>query len=107
MKVVKDIGDDPVVLHAFSHLLYTVGSTYAHDGIGWLSTMLAKIENVASGGLEESTVVYLEAFIRRYISENRRLVKTSLVTKQKVLAILDFLIDKASVAAYLAREDIL
>src|SRR5579871_616990 len=106
-RIIEDIGGHPVVLFCLARLVNTVGAIYVHDAVSWLSSILEHDKSLRSGELEENTVYYLDTFVRKYIFHNRSTVKKSDLLKRKLIFILDFLIEKGSVVAYLAREDIL
>lgn len=57
--------------------------------------------------LETNTVFYIEKLTRKYIYLNRNKVKKEIMIKNKLLIVLNFLIERGSVNAYLLREDIL
>ena len=61
----------------------------------------------ANSKLETNTVFYIEKLTRKYIYLYRNKVKTGIKIKNKILIILNFLIERGSVNAYLLREDIL
>ncbi len=106
-RVADDIGDHPAVLYSLSKLLNEVGSNFRSDGIFWISDILEKHPDLAAKELEVNTVFYLENFVGGYVLRNRHKVRTTLKIKTQVLTILNFLLDKGSVSAYLWREDIL
>lgn len=102
--VVEDIGNLPEVFDAVAQFLNEIGSVFLNEGILWISE-LAKKNN--HNKLEKNTIYYVEKLIRKYVYLNRSKVKQDLKTKQKVLVILNFLIERGSVNAYLLREDII
>jgi len=106
-KVAKDIGGYPVVLYSISKVLNDIGSGFRDDGIFWISDMLEKNAGLSSDELEINTVYYLENIVRGYILKNRYKIRTTSQIKNKILIILNFLLAKGSVTAYLLREDIL
>jgi hypothetical protein len=106
-KVANDMGHHPAVLYSISKLLNDIGSGFIDEGIVWLSDMLEKNANLGSEDLEINTVFYMENLARNYVFYNRHAVRTSPNLKKRMLIILNFLIEKASVTAYLIREDIL
>ena len=57
--------------------------------------------------LEVNTVYYLENLVRSFVLRNRQKIRSDQQVKRQILVILDFLLEKASVTAYLLREDIL
>lgn len=103
-KVVKDIGHLPSVLDSIAKLLNEVGSEFLNEGIFWISDM---IEKNSDNKLETNTVYYIEKLIRKYVFINRNKVRQDNKIKNRVLIILNFLIERSSVNAYLLREDVL
>ena len=95
------------VLYSLAKVLYDIGSNFADDGVVWISDLLEKNPDLSSEDLEVNTVYHLEHVLRRYIFSNRHKIRSSPALKKRVILILDFLIEKASVAAYIMREDIL
>ncbi|MBX9906354.1 ATP-binding protein [Patescibacteria group bacterium] len=106
-KVSEEMGGNAPVLYALAKLLNDIGSNFATDGIAWISGLLQKNSNLSHKELEVNTVYYLENLVRSYILKNRQKIKTDPQLKKQILVILDFLLEKASVTAYLLREDIL
>lgn len=106
-KVAEEIGDHPAVLYALSKLLNEIGSDFLNDGIFWISDIFRKNPTLSTEKLEVNTIYYLENLARRYILGNHHKIRTILQIKNQILVMLNFLLEKGSVAAYLLREDIL
>ena len=106
-KAAKDLGRNPATLYSFGRILNGIGSRYLDDGIVWISEMLKDNENLKTDGLETNTVYYLENVVRKFALSKRHKIKTTAKLKVQVMLILDFLIDKGSITAYLIRQDIL
>lgn len=102
--IVRDIGDNPAVLDSISQFLNQIGSDFLDEGVFWISQLVRKNENKELG---INTVYYTALLIRKYIYLNRTKVKHDGKIKAEILIILNFLISKGSVNAYLLREDIL
>ena len=94
-------------LHAIAEMIDGIGSNFIDDGIEWISHMIKNNPNLHSEDLEVNTVYYLENIVRRFVLSNRQKIRASATLKKQLLVILDFLIQKGSVTAYLTREDIL
>ena len=103
----KDIGDHPAVLYSLAKLLNEIGAAFAADGIVWISTILESHPDLRDNELETNTVYYVENLVRGYVLLNREKVRTTPRIKSAVLTILNFLLGKGSVTAYLTREYIL
>ena len=65
------------------------------------------IERNKTNKLETNTIYYIENVVRKYVFLNRSKVRQDIKVKNKILVILNFLIERSSVNAYLLREDIL
>jgi hypothetical protein len=106
-RVAQDLGHHPSVLYSIAKLLNDIGSRFLNDGIVWISEIVTSNPNLRSDELEINTLYYLEKAIRKYVLLNRRLLKTSVQTRTRLVQVLDFLVDRGSVTGYLVREDIL
>jgi hypothetical protein len=106
-EISERIGHCPSTLYSISKLLNDIGSDYLDDGIFWISNMLARNKNLLKLKLEPNTIYYIEKIVRKYIYRNRETVCKEKRIKEKVLTILDFLIEKGSVVGYMLRESIL
>ncbi len=69
--------------------------------------MMDKTPDLVRKELEVNTVYYLENLVRSFVLRNRQKIRSDQQVKRQILVILDFLLEKASVTAYLLREDIL
>lgn len=103
-KIVKDIENHPAVLDSISQFLNQIGSNFLDEGIFWISQLVRRNEKKELG---INTVYYTAILVRKYIYLNRTKVKFDVKIKREILTILNFLVSKGSVNAYLLREDIL
>lgn len=106
-KVAEEIGDNPSVLYSLSKVLNDIGSNFLEDGILWISGILKKNAHLFTDELEVNTIFYIENLVRRYVFTKRQKIKTTTKTKEDVIVILNFLIERDSVTGYLLREDVL
>jgi hypothetical protein len=106
-RVAQDIGDHPAVLYSLAKLLNEIGAAFTADGIFWISAIFESHPDFRDKELETNTVYYLENLIRGYVLLSRERVRTTPQMKSAVLTILNFLLEKGSVTAYLTREYIL
>lgn len=106
-KAAKDLGKNPATLYSLGRILNGIGSRYLDDGVLWISKMISNNENLKTDGLETNTVYYLENIMRKFALAKRQKIKSSVRLKKDVLIILDYLISKGSITAYLIRQDIL
>jgi len=106
-EVSQRIGHCPSTLYALAKLLNGIGSSYINDGIIWISDIIEKNKDLAKKELESNTIYYIENIVRIYIYKNRENIRKTTSLKQKILIILDFLIEKGSVVGYMLRESII
>ena len=106
-EISKRIGASPAALYAFSMLLFGVGSHYLDQGIFWISTIISNNPELVKAKLEINTIYYLENITRRYLLINRDEVRRTKNKKERILTILQFLIEKGSAVGYMVRENIL
>lgn len=106
-KVAEDMGHHPSVLYSISKILNDIGSKFIDEGIIWISNILQKNNELISEELQTNTVYYIENIMRRYILTNRQKVRTSKQIKDRIIVILNFLLERGSITGYLLREDIL
>lgn len=111
MRLIKDVsekmGQHPSVLYSICKLLNDIGSSFVADGLIWISNMLSKHSEYGTLKLERDTSYYLENLVRKYVYEEREKIKKNKRLKQKILVILNFLIEKGSTVGYILRENII
>lgn len=103
----KDMGHVPPVLYSIARLLNTVGAHFEDNGIDWIHNIVSKNNSLKLDDLESNTIYYLEKFIRKFVFLNRQRIKEEIRLKNKVIPILNFIIERGSVHGYLLRESIL
>ncbi|NRH21331.1 ATP-binding protein [Candidatus Gracilibacteria bacterium] len=103
----QKIGHCPSTFYSILKLLTDIGSIYLDEGVLWVSNMLRANKDLFTAKLEVNTIYYLENNIRKYIYNNRELVRKNKQIKEGVLVMLDFLIEKGSVIGYILKENIL
>ena len=103
----KELGNIPAVLYSISRVLNTIGSNFKDEGIDWIYTIVSNNLSLQLGDLESNTIYYLEKFLRKFTFINKQKIKKDLRLKNKVIPILDFMIERGSEYAYLLRESIL
>lgn len=106
-KVSDEIGNIPAVLYSIVRVLNTIGSNFKDEGIDWIHTIVSNNKSLILDKLESHTIYYLEKLLRKYIFINRQKIKVDINLKNKVIPILDFMIDRGSKNGYLLRESIL
>lgn len=105
-KMSEQIGHCPSALYAISKLLNDIGSPFINDGVVWISNILANSRDYINKKLETNTIYYIENLIRKFTFKNREEIKRTKALKNKLIIILNFLIEKGSVVGYMLRESI-
>jgi hypothetical protein len=106
-EVSQRIGHCPSVLYAIAKLLNGIGSLYLEDGIIWISDIIGRNRDLLKNRIDKETIYYIENLLRKYIYYNREKIRKISDLKQRILIILDFLVEEGSVPGYMLREDIL
>ncbi len=106
-KVVKEFGSPIPVLYSLAKIVFDVGSNYLEDGIAWLSELIESNSELEQKDWEVNTLYHLEYALKKYVARNREKIRKAPRLKKKVLTILNIMINKGSVVAYLLREDVL
>ena len=106
-KISNDLGDNPLVLYSISNVLNSIGTNFKEEGIKWLHVIISNNKFLSLYDLESNTLYYLEKFLRKYIFINKQRIKEEIRLKNKIIPILDFMIERGSIHGYLLRESIL
>jgi hypothetical protein len=103
----RDLGHIPSVLYSVTKVLNSIGSKFKSEGIDWIYTIVSNNSSLQLDDLESNTLYYLEKFIRKFIFINKQKIKEEIRLKNKIIPILDFMIERGSIHGYLLRESIL
>lgn len=103
----KDIGNIPAVLYSVAKVLNSIGSNFKDEGVDWIHTIVSSNKLLHLDELESNTLYYLEKFLRKFVFLNRQKIKEEIKLKNKVIPILDFMVERGSIHGYLLRESIL
>lgn len=106
-KASKDIGDIPTVLYSIVKVLNSIGTNFKDEGIEWIYTIVSNNKSLNCNKPELNTLYYLEKFLRKFVFINRQKIKEEMKLKNKIIPILDFMIERGSIHGYLLRENIL
>ncbi|OBS14812.1 hypothetical protein ATE49_19440 [Elizabethkingia miricola] len=105
--IVRDLGSNPSVLYSIAKVLNSIGSTFGSQGLDWIYEIISNNPALQLGNLEIKILHYLEKFLRTFIFHNKQKIKEEARLKNKIVVILDFLIERGSIHGYLLRESIL
>jgi hypothetical protein len=103
----KEIGHIPSVLYSIVKVLNSIGTHFTDEGINWIHTIVSNNKSLALGDLESNTLFYLEKLLRKFVFTNRQKIKEEIRLKNKIIPILDFMIERGSIHGYLLRESLL
>ncbi len=103
----KDIGNIPAVLYSVVKVLNSIGTNFKDEGIDWIHTIVSNNILLQHDDLESDILYYLEKFLRKFVFINRQKIKEEIRLKNKIIPILDFMIERGSIHGYLLRESIL
>ena len=106
-EISEKIGHWPSAIYAISKLLNDIGSLYIDDGVIWISNILDNNQDYVNKKLETNTIYYIENLIRKFTFKNREKIKRTKALKNKLIIILNFLIEKGSAVGYMLRESII
>ncbi|OBR26137.1 hypothetical protein SRCM101266_03433 [Bacillus amyloliquefaciens] len=102
-----ELGYKPGVLYAIGRVLNTVGyNNYLSQGIDWLYEIINNNPHLEQKKLEVNTEYYIEEYMQRYILENRLSFKKKPALRNKVIVVLNFLVNRGSTVSYMLRESI-
>jgi hypothetical protein len=102
-----EIGKIPSVLYSIVKVLNSIGTNFKDEGIEWIHIIVSNNNSLNLDDLESNTLYYLEKFLRKFIFINRQKIKEEIKLKNKVIPILNFMIERGSIHGYLLRESIL
>lgn len=105
--VADELGHQPAVLYSISKFLNSIGSKFIQEGVDLIYPIIFKNRHLKLGKLQSNTEYYLEKFMRKFIFINKKQIKQDVRLKNKVIPILDFMIERGSIHGYLMRESIL
>jgi len=94
-------------LYSVVKVLNSIGTNFKDEGIDWIYTIVSNNKSLHLDDLESNTLFYLEKFLRKFVFINRQKIKEEIMLKNKVIPILDFIIERGSIHGYLLRESIL
>lgn len=103
----KEIGYIPAVMYSVVKVLNTIGTNFKDEGVDWIYTIVSNNKLLHLDNLESNTLFYLEKFLRKFIFINRQKIKEDIKLRNKIIPILDFMIERGSIHGYLLRESIL
>ena len=95
----------PVVMDAYTHYLHAIGEKALPDAFTTVDRILNMAERPQDLLGNGNTVFQLEALLGRYVHGQPKRIKSDASMRAAVLAILDYLVDAGSSAAYRMRDD--
>lgn len=103
---VRELGQHPSAFYGISRFLNEIGSSFLNEGIGWISDLLKLGPSPATESPETNTTYYLELLARRYADLERRTIRSSPEARDRIIRILDYLVEQGSINAFLLRDQL-
>lgn len=103
-KLSIDCGQEPIVLFSIAKSLNGLASDYIEQGIEWLFRIVHKYSSIHLMDYQSNTIYYLEKMFNKYIRQNRMIIRSDNIKKQKIIDILSFMVERESVQAFMLRE---
>lgn len=106
-KISKDLKKNPVILLSISKMLnLTEKNEIKKKGIYWIYSIVSKNNGLRLKHQKEETIGYLEKFIKEYKEKNVKKIKEDKSEKDRLIEILDFMIERGSNDASLLKDSI-
>lgn len=102
----RDLGHHPSAFFAISRFLNEVGSPFLSDGIIWISDLLKAGPTPATESPEAGTIPFLETIARRHAELERRTIRKSPEARERIMTVLDYLVENGSGRAFLLRDQL-
>lgn len=102
--IVRDCGGCPATIYSVARNLNYIASRYIDKGIEWLYEIITNHPTINLRDREANTIFYMERFIGRVIRKNRNEIRKNKKTKNMLVAILTFLVERNSVQAFMLRD---
>lgn len=97
-----------VTLYAIGRVLNTLGAEIFFDnGVEWLSDITEIHPELQDVSLPMNTIYYIEEYMCRYVKNQIYTFKSNPQRRQRVLNILNFLVNKGSPLGFMLREEII
>ena len=81
-----------------------IASKYIDKGIEWLYVITSNHPTINLCDRETNTIFYMERFIGKVVRKNRNEIRKNKRTKNMLVTILTFLIERNSVQAFMLRD---
>ena len=105
-RLADEMGYNPIVLYSIARVLNLIGYDYIDDGLEWLFTIIHNNPHLKYIDLQINTEYYIEEVMMRLIQNHESEIKKSVALKNKLLCVLDFLVERGSTVGFMLREDI-
>ena len=106
-KISKDLKKNPVILLSISKMLnLTEKNEIKKKGRYWIYSIVSKNNGLRLKHQKEETIGYLEKFIKEYKEKNVKKIKEDKSEKDRLIEILDFMIERGSNDASLLKDSI-
>lgn len=102
--IVRDCGNCPATLYSIARNMNYITSRYVDKGIEWLYEITSNHPTINLRDREANTIFYMERFIGKVVRKNRNEIRKNKRTKNMLVTILTFLVERNSVQAFMLRD---
>lgn len=102
--IVRDCGDCPATIYSIARNMNYIASKYIDKGIEWLYVITSNHPTINLRDRETNTIFYMERFISKVVRKNRNEIRKNKRTKNMLVTILTFLVERNSVQAFMLRD---
>lgn len=102
--IVRDCGNCPATIYSIARNMNYIASKYIDKGIEWLYEITSNHPMINLRDREANTIFYMERFIGKVVRKNRNDIRKNKSTKNMLVTILTFLVERNSVQAFMLRD---
>ena len=97
-RVVKDIGEHPAVMYAFTRVFATIGKRYSKQAIALFCDII-KQPHLNLYEIQNHVIFYLDKIAKRVIVENEQEIRSNMQFKNQLITVLEFMRSNGSLVA--------
>gem|GEM_PF-1820835 len=105
-KVSSDLGFHKATLHGIVHLLNSIGTCFFDYGVDWIFCIVKDNPWLEKQNLMTNTMFYLERYMVDIINRWQSKIKREKSTKEKIMYILNFMVEQGSTVGFMLRDEL-
>ena len=102
--IIRDCGGCPATLYSIARNMNYIASRYIDKGIEWLYEITSRHPMMNLCDREANTIFYMERFLGEMVRKNKKEIRKNKTKRDKLVAILTFLVERNSVQAFMLRD---